>query len=44
LPQLLIIGQGLSQKDRIIYEGVQLVKEGDKISPDPISFNQFINQ
>jgi RND family efflux transporter MFP subunit len=44
LPQLLIIGQGLSQNDRIIYEGVQLVKEGDKISPDPISFNQFINQ
>jgi RND family efflux transporter MFP subunit len=43
LPQLLVIGQGLSQKDRIIYEGVQLVKEGDKIVPDAVSLNQFIN-
>jgi RND family efflux transporter MFP subunit len=44
LPQILIVGQGLSQQDRIIYEGVQLVKEGDKISPDAVSFNQFINE
>lgn len=38
LPRLYAISSGLSPQDRIIYEGVQLVKEGDKIDPEAVSF------
>jgi len=44
LPQLIVVDQGLTQNDRIIYEGVQLVNEGDKIAPNAVSFHQFINE
>lgn len=31
---------GLSVNDKIVYEGIQLVKQGDKINPEFVSFNQ----
>jgi RND family efflux transporter MFP subunit len=34
LPHLYVIESGLTVEDRILYEGIQLVKEGDKITPD----------
>ena len=43
LPHLFAVGSGLSAKDQILYEGVHLVKEGDKIVPEMISFSQVIN-
>ena len=44
LPQVLVIGQGLTPQDQIIYEGVQRVKEGDKIAPETVSPIQVFNQ
>lgn len=43
LPQLYIVESGLKKDERILYEGVQSVKEGDKISPVLISFQQHNN-
>lgn len=34
LPQLYVIESGLSVSDRIIYEGIQNVNDGDKIQPE----------
>lgn len=39
-----IVEAGLSVNDKIIYEGIQLVKEGDKISAQEISFSQVSHQ
>ncbi len=44
LPKLFVVGSGLSTEDKIIYEGVQLVKEGDVIIPEMVSFSEAINQ
>ncbi|MCB0455221.1 MAG: efflux RND transporter periplasmic adaptor subunit [Aequorivita sp.] len=44
LPHLFAVGSGLSPQDKILYEGVQLVKEGDKISTETVSFSQVINR
>ena len=44
LPHLYVIESGLSSNDKIIYEGIQNVKEGDKIISEFISFKQFISQ
>ncbi|TLD40824.1 MAG: putative Co/Zn/Cd efflux system membrane fusion protein [Candidatus Jettenia ecosi] len=44
IPHLYVIESGLSSHDRIIYEGIQLVKEGDKIIPDVISMKQILAQ
>lgn len=33
---LYVIDAGLTTKDRVLYEGIQLVNEGDKINPTPI--------
>lgn len=44
LPRLFAISSGLSTQDRIIYEGVQLVKEGEKILPEVVSFLDGFNQ
>lgn len=44
LPRLFVVSSGLSEQDRIIYEGVQLVKEGDKITPEVVSFLDGFNQ
>ncbi len=41
LPHLYALSSGLSTDDRIVYEGVQLVKEGDKIIPEAVSFLDF---
>ncbi|CAG0942823.1 partial Efflux pump periplasmic linker BepF, partial [Candidatus Brocadiaceae bacterium] len=42
IPHLYVIESGLSSNDRIIYEGIQLVKEGDKIIPEVISMKQIL--
>jgi RND family efflux transporter MFP subunit len=42
LPLLYVIQSGLSAEDNIIYEGIQRVKEGDKITPLPVPANQQI--
>jgi RND family efflux transporter MFP subunit len=40
LPHSYIVEEGLSVKDRILFEGIQLVKEGDKICPEQVDFNK----
>lgn len=44
LPNYYIVESGLSTGDKIIYEGLQLVKEGDKISAQEISFAEVSHQ
>jgi membrane fusion protein (multidrug efflux system) len=44
LPHLYVIESGLSQTDKIIYEGIQNVKEDDKILTDFIPMKQVISQ
>ncbi|GAB64312.1 putative multidrug efflux pump [Candidatus Jettenia caeni] len=44
IPHLYVIESGLSSHDRIVYEGIQLVKEGDKIIPEVISMKQILAQ
>jgi len=41
LPHLYVIESGLSPKDVIIYEGLQRVREGDKIIPQPASIGLY---
>jgi RND family efflux transporter MFP subunit len=42
LPTLYVVASGLSSTDVIIYEGVQRVKEGDKIIPQVISEDSML--
>jgi RND family efflux transporter MFP subunit len=42
LSRLFIIDNGLQQGDRIIYEGVQLVREGDKVEPLPVALHHYL--
>ncbi|WP_052565829.1 MULTISPECIES: efflux RND transporter periplasmic adaptor subunit [Candidatus Brocadia] len=42
IPHFYVIESGLSSHDRIIYEGIQLVKEGDKIIPEFIPMKQIL--
>ena len=44
LPHLYVLESGLSASDKIIYEGIQTVKEGDKILTEFISLKQVISQ
>jgi RND family efflux transporter MFP subunit len=44
IPHLYIIEIGLSSSDKIIYEGIQNVKEGEIITPEMIPMRQIINQ
>jgi len=44
LTNFYVIASGLTQDDKIIYEGIQRVKEGDKIIPESISTKQMFNQ
>jgi RND family efflux transporter MFP subunit len=44
LPHLYVVESGLGVEDKIIYEGVQLVKEGEKVIPELVSFNQVATQ
>jgi hypothetical protein len=32
---------GLDPRDRLIYEGIQQVREGDPVIPEPLAFNQL---
>jgi len=43
MPQLYVITSGLTAQDKFIYEGIQRVKEGDKIVPETVLFSQIIN-
>jgi membrane fusion protein (multidrug efflux system) len=43
LDYLFVVESGLSPNDKIIYEGIQQVKEGDKISPQYINLGEMIN-
>lgn len=38
LPQLFVIKSGLHKHDKIIYQGIQKLKVGDKINPKTVSF------
>jgi RND family efflux transporter MFP subunit len=40
LPQLYVVDSGLDAGDRIIYEGVQSIREGDQVIPEPLQFSQ----
>jgi len=42
LPHLYVIESGLTGDDRIVYEGIQLVKDGDKITPDAKPLNLLL--
>ncbi len=44
LPQLYVVGSGLSATDRIVYEGIQTVKEGDTIQTKLMSAPQVLAQ
>lgn len=44
LPSLYVIESGLDATDKIIYEGIQRVKEGDKIIPQTISSREMLAQ
>jgi membrane fusion protein (multidrug efflux system) len=44
IPQLYMVESGLSPNDKIIYEGIQNVKEGENISPEFISLKEIIQQ
>jgi len=44
LPQLYVLESGLSPSDRILYEGIQTVKEGDHIQPQLLPAPKLIAQ
>jgi len=44
LPSLYVVESGLLPTDKIIYEGIQRVKEGDKIIPQLISDKEMLSQ
>ena len=44
LPHLYVIESGISTNDKIIYEGIQNVKDGDKILTEFLSMKQFLSQ
>ncbi len=43
LSQLYVVSSGLSADDKFIYEGIQKVKEGDKIVPETVQISEFKN-
>jgi len=43
LPQLFVVGSGLSPEERILYEGIQRVREGDRIDSEIITFSQVFD-
>jgi RND family efflux transporter MFP subunit len=44
IPHLYVIESGLSANDRILYEGIQNVKEDQTIIPELVSMKQIISQ
>lgn len=44
LPQLYVVDSGLSVTDKIIYEGIQTVKEGEKVETEFSPLNKIMNR
>ena len=44
MPNLYVVASGLTANDKIIYEGIQNVKQGMKIVPQDVSFKEVIAQ
>lgn len=44
IPHLYVVASGLKVTDKIIYEGIQNVKDGDKIIPDFIPMKKLLKQ
>jgi RND family efflux transporter MFP subunit len=44
LPQLYVIESGLSVSDKIVYEGIQNVNDGDKIQPELMPMREVMAQ
>jgi membrane fusion protein (multidrug efflux system) len=44
MPNLYVVESGLTANDKIIYEGIQNVKQGMKIVPQDVSFKKVITQ
>lgn len=44
IPHLYIIESGITTRDRIIYEGIQRVKEGDQIVPELVQMENILAQ
>ena len=44
MPHLFVVESGIKQGDRIIYEGIQTVKEGVLVQPDTVNFSSILNQ
>lgn len=44
IPHLYIIESGLSANDRILYEGIQRVKEGDQVTTEVVTMKSIIAQ
>ena len=44
LPESYVVGSGLTGQDRIIYEGAQKLKEGEKIIPKGVSVQPPVNR
>jgi RND family efflux transporter MFP subunit len=42
LQYLYIVDSGLSLEDRFVYEGIQHIKEGDEILPEPVSLKEML--
>lgn len=43
LGNMYVVQEGLTTNDKVLYDGVQLVKEGDKITPDFKKLNDLTN-
>jgi RND family efflux transporter MFP subunit len=43
LSQLYVISSGISAGEKFIYEGIQRVKEGDKIETETVQYSQIVN-
>lgn len=44
LPHLFIVNKGLAEGEKIIYEGIQNVRAGMTVVPDPLSMGSIIKQ
>jgi RND family efflux transporter MFP subunit len=42
MPNLYLVGEGLSATDKVIFEGIQLVKEGDKVNAELVPVRQVL--
>jgi RND family efflux transporter MFP subunit len=44
MPHIFIVETGIETTDRLIYEGIQTIKEGDLVSPDTLSLKTILAQ